>query len=223
VAPHSPEESSALPKWRNGVRGLPHLQTSIEFSPDARFVFATSFHGQSIAVDLTKKTGIRLKEFFPTLDERSFHFIGPDRVVQEGSKTGDSSILSFPAGGPVGKIPNVVRVTLASDPRYAFTGGRKSNQTGVIDLQAGSVVQKLQGEKADILDSDLVRNDHAHDEIILSQNGDPKPTETTNVTGRLDFYQRERGFQRSSVSSYRRTRRRSGISDLCRRPQSQSR
>jgi hypothetical protein len=178
VAPQSPEESSVLPKWRNGVRGLPHLQTSIEFSPDARFVFATSFHGQSIAVDLTKKTGIRLKDFFPpTFDERSFQFIGPDRVVQDGSETRDLSIFSFPGGGPVGKIPNVGRITLASDPRYAFSvGRRKCNQTSVIDLNTGSIVQKLKGEKADILRDDIVRYDRAKDEIVLGQIENSKPT-----------------------------------------------
>src|ERR1700722_1024702 len=99
VASQSTGESSVPPKWRNGVRHLPLLKPAIEFSPDARFVFATSFHGQSIAVDLTKKTGMKPKDFLPpTVDERSFRFVGPDRVVQEDRKPGELSIYSFPGG-----------------------------------------------------------------------------------------------------------------------------
>jgi hypothetical protein len=46
----------------------------------------------------------------------------------------------------------------------------------VIDLQSGNAIQKLQGEKADILGSQVVRYDRSHDEIILDQTDNPTPT-----------------------------------------------
>ncbi|MFZ0084281.1 MAG: hypothetical protein WA211_02900 [Candidatus Acidiferrales bacterium] len=68
----SPWEPATIPKWRTGIRHLPVLHPSIEFSTDARFVFATSFQGQSVAVDMMKRSPIRLKGSFPpTTDERS--------------------------------------------------------------------------------------------------------------------------------------------------------
>lgn len=177
VVPKSPGESDTIPKWRTGLLRQPFLRTSIEFSPDARYVFATSFHGQSIAVDLINKTRISLKEYFPAaINERSFEFIAPDRViVQEDSKTSDMAVRSFPTGDAIGKMSYIGRVTLASDPRYAFTSPAESNQVSVIDLQVGSTMQKLQGERADILGGNLVRYDRTHDEIILNENDNHIP------------------------------------------------
>jgi WD40 repeat protein len=177
VVPSSPEESATIPRWRTGLRHLPFLQTSIEFSPDGRFVFATSFHGQSLAVDLIKKTRINVKEYFPpTINERSFEFIAPNRViVQENDRTDDLAVRSFPEGGPIEKMSYIGRVTLASDPQYAFTNVSESDEINVIDLQSGNAIQKLQGERADILGSQVVRYDRYHDEIILNKNDNPTP------------------------------------------------
>jgi hypothetical protein len=177
VAPKSAGGSARVPQWWSPLaRNLPVLQTSIHFSTDARFVIASSFDRQSIGVDLINKTRISLKEHFPpTINERSLEFIAPDRlIVQEGGRTGDLAILSFPTGGTIGRLPYVGRVTLASDPRYAFASARESDQISVIDLQAGSTMQKLHGEKADVLGGDVVRYDRAHDEIILSRTNDPE-------------------------------------------------
>ncbi len=178
VKPELPEEPASIPLWRNGLRQLPVLQTFLQFSPDGRFVVAASFHGQAIAVDLSTKNRIKLLEpFSHALDSRAFEFIAPDRVIlPTGDRTSGLSLVSFPEGRPNGTLAFVGRATAASDPRYALVSTPGSQQIIAVDLQTGKSVEEFPAEKVDILDGNVVRYDHANNEIIVSGSGHPTPT-----------------------------------------------
>lgn len=178
VIPKLPEDPAPIPLWWTRLRHLPVLHTFLRFSPDGRFVVAASFHGHAIAVDLSRKSRINLLEPFPqAVDNRSFEFIAPDRVtVQREKEISALSILSFPEGGPHGAFPFVGRIIAASDPRYALISLRESDELKVINLQTGETAETFKAEKADILGSNAVRYDRAHDAIILSQTANPKST-----------------------------------------------
>jgi len=178
VAPKSAGGSARIPKWWTRLRNLPVLLPSIHFSTDARFVVASSFHGQSIAVDVLTKNRIKLQApFLQALDDRAFEFIATDRVVvQQVEKTSGLAILSFPAGAPIGKWPIDGRAIAATDPEYAIVSTHEANQIAAVNLQTGRTMEEFQAEAADILGDDSVRYDRPHDEIILNQDDNPSPT-----------------------------------------------
>jgi hypothetical protein len=178
VAPKSPGAPIGIPRWRTRLRNLPVLQTSIHFSTDSRFVVASSFQGQSIAVDVLKKNRTKLQApLLQALDDRAFEFIGPDRVVvQQADKASGLAILSFPAGAPMGKWPIEGRAIAASDPQYAIVSKPEAKQITAVNLHTGRTVEEFQAEGADILGNDSVRYDRAHDQIILNQDDHLNPT-----------------------------------------------
>jgi hypothetical protein len=178
VAPKSAGGSARIPKWWTRLRNLPVLRPSIRFSTDARFVVASSFHRQSIAVDVLTRNRIKLQgPLLQALDDRAFEFIAADRVVvQQAETTSGLAILSFPAGAPMGKWPIDGHVIAASDPRYAIVSEPEAKQITAVNLQTGRTFEEFQAEAADILGDVSVRYDRAHDEIVLSQGDSPNPT-----------------------------------------------
>jgi WD40 repeat protein len=126
------------------------MRYDVRFSPDDRYLVAAG-PTKSLALDLRDRTEVRLAEGVRRAVDRSFDFVGPDRIVAVNRRQPDKSeLVTFPAGEIVKTLRLGGRITTATNARYAMLRPIQDWPLGVMDLEAGKIVMAFRTTAFDV-------------------------------------------------------------------------
>jgi hypothetical protein len=125
-----------------GMGGGAGQRIGMRFSPDSHY-FVAGRESSNLAVDLTSNKPVALSGSIKEILERSFSFLGPDRIGGLKGRTGTlACIVKFPSGEPVYKDLHVGGASLmaAAHGDYLLLRPMKENPVGVFNPKNNMIV-----------------------------------------------------------------------------------